>query len=195
MCNLHNQKDNIEFKFDKIAINRLKNGDAIIFEKIFRFFFQPLLEFANYYLQNEQDSENIVQDVFFHLWKNKEKLNSDIDLKAFLYKAIKNKSLNYKRHLKIKRKFVNSNIYIPDTVEMPDENMHRKDIEKGIAQAIQNLPEKRRIIFCMHRFEKLTYKEIAKIQGISIKTVETQIQRSLLFLEKQLSRFLHSIII
>lgn len=195
MFNLNNQKDNIEFEFDKIALSRLKNGDAIIFEKIFRFFFQPLLEFANYYLQDEQDSENIVQDVFFHLWKNKEKLNSDIDLKAFLYKAIKNKSLNYKRHLKIKRKFVNSNIYIPDTIEMPDENMHRKDIEKGIAQAIQNLPEKRRIIFCMHRFEKLTYKEIAKIQGISIKTVETQIQRSLLFLEKQLSRFLHSIII
>ena len=118
-----------------------------------------------------------------------------LDLKAFLYKAIKNRSLNYKRHLKIKRKFVTSNIYIPDTVEMPDENMHRKDIEKGIAQAIQNLPEKRRIIFCMHRFEKLTYKEIAKIQGISIKTVETQIHRSLLFLEKQLSRFLNSIII
>ena len=64
-----------------------------------------------------------------------------------------------------------------------------------IAKAIQDLPEKRRIIFCMHRFEKLTYKEIAKIQGISIKTVETQIRRSLLFLEKQLSRFLHSIII
>lgn len=190
MTDSHNQTDRNEFDFDVNAIRRLRNGDAIIFEKIFRSFFQPLLNFSYYYLQNEQDCENVVQDVFLYLWKSKENLNLDIDLKAFLYKAVKNKSLNHKRHQKIEKKFVNSNIHIPDDVELPDENVHRKELETAIANAIQDLPEKRRIIFCMHRFEKFTYMEIAKIQGISIKTVETQIRRALLFLEKQLLHFI-----
>jgi len=192
---LHNQKEKIEPKFDNKTIERLRNGESAIFENIFRYYFQPLLEFAYYYVNDEQDSENIVQDVFMHLWRHKENLKSDIDLKAYLYAAIKNKSLNYKRHQKIEKQYTELKIYIPDTIEMPDETVHRKDIEQAIEKAIQELPEKRRIIFCMHRFEKITYKEISQIYCISIKTVETQIRRALLFLEKQLSIFLHSFII
>jgi len=190
---LYNQKEKSEF--DESAIDKLRNGDITIFEKIFHSYFQQLFDFSNCFLHDEQESENIVQDVFFYLWTHKDKLKPNINIKAYLYRAVKNKSLNFKRHQKVEKEFAESHIFLPDTVEMPDERIHRLDIEKAIDKAIKKLPDKRRAIFCMHRFEKLTYKEIAKIQGISVKTVETQIKRSLLFLEKQLSRFLLSFFI
>ena len=187
---LHNRNDKTELKLDKAAIEGLKNGDAKVFECIFRFHFQPLWEFACYYLQDREIAENIVQDVFLYLWQHKKKLKIDMDLKAYLYAAVKNKSLNQKRHRKVVKELAKLHVWLPDSIEMPDVRVHRMEIEKAVEKAIQELPAKRRMVFCMHRFEKLTYKEIAKIQGISTKTVETQMKRALLFLEKRLSHFL-----
>jgi RNA polymerase sigma-70 factor (ECF subfamily) len=71
-----------------------------------------------------------------------------------------------------------------------DDLLQYKDFENAVNQAIESLPEKRKTIFYLHRFDGLSYKEIARVLGISIKTVETQIRRSLKYLEKQLIHFL-----
>jgi len=166
-----------------------------MFEQLFRCYLQPLLEFARYYVMNEQEAENVVQDAFLYLWTHREVFKPEINIKAYLYRTVKNKSLNYRRHQKIEKNYADSFIYIPDTLEMPDAHVRQSDLENALEKAIQALPEKRRVIFCMHRFENLSYEEIAQILEISIKTVETQIRRSLLFLEKQLSHFLHTILL
>ena len=76
--------------------------------------------------------------------------------------------------------------------DSPETTYIGKELDEAYKTTIFELPEKCRIIFCMSRFDDLSYKEIAKIQGISIKTVETQIGRALVFLRKKLSSFLSS---
>ena len=168
----------------------LIKGNFYVFEKIYQDFFQRLYEFAYYYLGQDKPSEDIVQDVFLHLWENREKIDPNINLKSYLYTAVKNRSLNTKRHHKVKQKYEELQLLLPTTVEMPDEVLQQKEILTTIEQAINDLPEKRRIIFMMHRFENFTYSQIAQIQNISIKTVETQIKRSVDYIEKKLEQLL-----
>ena len=72
----------------------------------------------------------------------------------------------------------------------PEDEWRQKEIAAAVYQAIEALPEKTRILFSMNRFDHLTYAEIAEIQGISIKTVETQMGRALKFLRNRLAHLL-----
>jgi len=72
----------------------------------------------------------------------------------------------------------------------PEDERQEKEIAAAIYQAIEALPEKCRILFSMNRFDHLTYAEIAQIQEISIKTVETQMGRALKFLRQHLAHLL-----
>lgn len=71
----------------------------------------------------------------------------------------------------------------------PHDSAIYEELSSAIEKAIQNLSEKGRLIFCMNRFDHLSYSEIAKILGISIKTVETHMARNLKYLRQYLSHF------
>ena len=68
----------------------------------------------------------------------------------------------------------------------PEDELRGKEVSVAFHRAIEALPEKCRLIFSMNRFDRLTYKEIAVIQSISVKTVETQMGRALKFLRHRL---------
>jgi RNA polymerase sigma-70 factor (ECF subfamily) len=178
-------------RYDPELIDKIKEGDVGSFEVIFRTYYKKLYEFSFFFVLNEQVAEDIVQDVFFYIWEHRENMNPDLNLKSYLFSAAKNRSLNYKRHQRVAKSSHQELVYILDSVDMPDELLQCKDFEEAIGKAIESLPEKRRVIFYLHRFEKLTYKEIADTLEISVRTVQTQIKRSLKHLEEQLLHFLH----
>jgi RNA polymerase sigma-70 factor, ECF subfamily len=177
-------------RFDSRASQRLNHDDIQIFEDIFRQYFQRLYEFSCFIVGDQQAAEDIVQDIFFYFWEHRTESKSHTNIASLLFTAVKNKSLNYKRHRKIEQKHKNRKVAISGTLEMPDAKLEYRELEMAINEAIDELPEKRRVIFYLHRFENLTYTEIANILGISIKTVETQMNRSLKHLEKRLAKFL-----
>ena len=69
-------------------------------------------------------------------------------------------------------------------------NGRGREFAGAVAEAIEALPERTRIAFSMNRFDRLTYAKIAEIQGVSIKTVETQMGRALKFLRDRLAHLL-----
>ena len=139
-----------------------------------------------YKLQPQYDNLDTVQDVFYQLWKNKEKLNEIHNLKTYLFSAVKNNSLKKIRKLKIIRKESIHLIELNFDSASTEDLIEEKELRKAIESIIHSLPNKCKLIFCMHRFEDLTYKEIAEIQSISIKTVETQISRAIKFIRKRI---------
>jgi len=169
-----------------IQVQKIANGDTCAFEELFFLYCQPLISFCQRYVLDKQIAENIVQDVFVRIWQNREKLNPSQHIKSYLYTAVKNQALKHLRH----RDVINrSSIILKNmicAVKTPEDECHEKETANIIHQTIQQLPEKCRIIFSMNRFDQLTYAEIASIQNISIKTVETQMGRALKFLRKQL---------
>lgn len=139
--------------------------------------------FAKEYVVSEEDAENITQDVFTDLWEKREVLVAHTNLPAFLFTAIKNKSLNFLRHKMVaqeaasylQEEYTLSLQINMNSLEAFDESVFSDpDIETIVTQAINSLSEKCREIFIMSKIEGKKQKEIAAELNISINTVETQ---------------------
>jgi RNA polymerase sigma-70 factor (ECF subfamily) len=171
-------------------IEKIVKGDSAAFEKLFTFYCQPLLNFARRYVKDTHIAENIVQDIFVKIWQNRTQLDPSSDIKIYLYTAVKNRSYKYLRHLDVERRAIENPNLASQSLKTPEDEMDEKEIMVTINKAIEELPEKARLIFSMNRFDNLTYKEIARIQDISVKTVETHMGRALKFLRDHLAHLL-----
>jgi RNA polymerase sigma-70 factor (ECF subfamily) len=149
---------------------------------------QPLINFANRYINDIHIAENIVQDIFFKLWEKRSRLNPDSNIKSYIFTAVKNHALKYLRHYDVVKRSETELKSISLTVKTPEDFLHEKEFAQSVQNAINELPERCRLIFSMNRFDQLTYAEIASVLNISIKTVETQMGRALKFLRKHLTR-------
>ncbi len=171
-------------------VEQMRNGDAAAFEKLFNLYCQPLINFARRYVRDTPVAENVVQDVFLKIWTNRSRLDPALSIKTYLYTAVRNQALKHLRHENVERRGAEDLKPFTPAARTPEDEWNEREIAESIHHAIDELPEKCRIIFSMNRFDNLTYAEIAGIQNISIKTVETQMGRSLKFLRKRLNHFL-----
>ncbi|MGD8781998.1 MAG: RNA polymerase sigma-70 factor [Ignavibacteria bacterium] len=177
-----------------IRIQKIKNGDSDSFKELFFELAKPLIYFSNRIVKDYDEAENIVQDVFVSIWQNREKLDPSLKIKTYLYVAVKNRSLKFIRHENVKQDSFESLQEIYQNPSDPDPETSYNELKSAIDSAIKSLPEKCRLIFEMNRFDKLSYKEIAKVLDISVKTVETQMGRALKSLRQQLAKFISLIL-
>ena len=151
----------------------------------------------SYKLINDySQSEEIVQDVFVKVWQNFEQIGHVSDFKAYLYKAVRNSSLNYLRHIKIRQKYNEEVANTFDDVENPaEESIVETENNNRIHQAINKLPENWKEAIVLSKYDKLKYHEIADKMNISQKTVEKYISKALQFLRRELADLLITIVL
>jgi len=111
-----------------------------------------------------------------------------------LYAAVKNHALNYIKREKKWLESLDDLPYADNNTRTPEEAFIDDEFVKNVHQAINKLPEKCRRIYLMHRYDKLTYNEIAEIQKISVNTVKTQMKRALQKLSSQLAHLVQIIL-
>jgi len=169
-------------------IEKIRAGDALAFKHLFFTYCSPLLNFTRRYVKDLPTAENIVQDIFCYVWMNREQLDASANIKTYLFTAVRNQSLKHIRHINVVRQNEHELLSLAIQVKNPEELFQEKELAHSMQQAIASLPEKRRLIFTMNRFDQLTYAEIATILHISIKTVETQMGRALKSLREHLTR-------
>ncbi len=157
-------------------------------EQLFRVFFTPLCQFARKYTNDLDSAREIVHDVFVTLWEKRQEIDTDKQIKSYLFTSVYNRSLNYIRDNK---KF-DKNIELSELTKTVDESKKVEDmmdsvvLNARIQQALQKLPEKCREVFILSRFKELKYAEIAQKLEISVKTVEAQMTKALKILREEL---------
>jgi len=144
-------------------------------EKLFREHYRPQVAFAFGYLEDMEEARDVVQDVYTALFAKD--LSNIENKKSYLYMAVKNGCIDRLNKRKTQQKYL-------DTVanEFPETEENRllqAEREAWLLESIEKLPEKRREVFKLSRFEKKKYNEIAEILGISPRTVEVQIRQAL----------------
>ena len=158
------------------------------FEQLYKQHVEGLVRFAYYYVRDLDTAQDVVQEVFLKVWNKKPALKNAEHEKAYLYKMTRNACLMILRKKQTRQKYQQTEA---ETIsDSPETDFISKEIDDAYKTAVLELPEKCRVIFSMSRFDHLSYKEIANTLGISVKTVETQIGRALVFLRKRLSSFL-----
>lgn len=164
---------------------RIVSGDRAAFEGVFRAHYRPLCAFACTYLKDRDRSEDLVQELFVKLWNERERLNVTGSLKAYLFSAVRNRSLNELEKV-VRMKPLNERLHDTSQDDTPSEEDHTWRSARVLA-AIEALPEERRKVFKLSRNEGLKYHEIAARLGISVKTVENQMGKALKTLREELA--------
>ncbi len=144
------------------------------FQQLFEQFHPMLVTYAWGFVKSKDDAREIVQDVFVAIWKKRETLTFDASLRAYLFKATKNKCLSF---LQKKRISTVKN----DLSDFQDKLIHDAEAEHDAAeiraiifQEVNKLPPKCKQIFLLSRQKGLSNKEIAQKLDLSTKTVENQ---------------------
>lgn len=176
---------------EKEALIAIKQGDESSFEQMFRAFYPRLCAYARTILSDGEEAEEIVQTLFCRLWEQRATLEVTTSVQAYLFRAVRNASLNQIKKVQIRDAYKAMNLEeINQNPEFQPDHATTDDLRQRIEKAIADLPEQCRLIFKMSRFEELKYKEIAESLGISVKTVENQMGKALKILRFKLADFL-----
>lgn len=156
-----------------------------LFETLFREHFEELLYHSMAIVDIEDIAKDIVHDSFIYLWKIRKDLDLSYSLKSYLYKIVRNNSINFLKHQKVEQKYKDYVIKINHETE-PDIEDHEKRIIK-LQQKLKELTPRTREVIEKCFIEGLKYKEVAEELDISLNTVKTHVKNGLKTLRTELS--------
>lgn len=169
-------------------IGRIRQGDVKQFESLFRSSYVALVRYAKTLLKDQDTAEEIVQDLFYRIWKDREKIQIESSLNGYLFRAVHNSCLHFIEHKRIVVKHAEEMSFRqPESPESPSDILNYKELQAKIASILEKLPERCGKIFYMNRFEGLKYNEIAEKLSVSVKTVEANMGRALKEFRKELT--------
>ena len=172
-------------------LQKIQDGDENSFKELYHLQFFKLYQFAYSFVHSKEVSEEIANDVFVRLWMKRNELNAITNVQVYLYVAVKNASLNYLRK---------NNLFIPTSIDElcvdhfalvadPELLASQRELQQQIREAIEQLPPRCRLILKLVKEDGLTYKQVASLLDLSVKTVDSQLYLAL----KKLAVILHPI--
>lgn len=178
---------------DLFILKKIKDGDIKAFEQVFRHYYASLCFYSFSITEQRETSEEIVQELFYSIWKNREDLKILRSLKSYLYGAVRNESLQYLEHKKVQERYKEKTMYLQkeDHDDTPHEQLEYRELETVINRTLNQLPERRLKIFRMHRMEGKKYKEIADLLSLSVKTVEAEMTKAYQALRIEIEKYTH----
>lgn len=174
---------------DRQLLLLLRDGNHAAFREIYARYWDKLFYLAGKKLNDLQEAENIVQDVFADLWLRREKLDVQEALDGYLVVAVKYRVLNLlarMEHARAYREYAAQQL--PAAGLSTEEWLGFEDLREWLNKTVACLPEKCRIAYQL-RDEGYSQKEIASRMRVSEKTVETHISRALKALRMGISQF------
>ena len=134
---------------DSEIIGRIRQGDVRQFELLFKSSYVSLVRYAGTLIKDHDSSEEIVQDLFFRLWKDKEKIKIESSLNGYLFRSVHNRCLHYIEHNRVVDRHAEEMSYREsETQESPSDILHYKELQARIARILERLPERCGKIFC-----------------------------------------------
>ena len=183
---MRNEKDYDSVSDQELA-ELLTDADRNAFSQIFKRYNRILFIHVYKKLEQQEVAEDIVQEVFSVLWEKRENINVSTNLSGYLYKAVKNKALDFIARKKNESRYVDSlRNFAGSNVALTDHLVREKQMREIIEREITKLPPKMRLIFEMSRNLHLSHKEIAAELSLSEQTVTDQIKKALKMLRARM---------
>lgn len=171
-------------------VEKIRKGDHHAFEKLFFEYFYDLCSFVSSMTGCRDQARDIVQEVYFRIWKRRNNWKVHSSLKAYLFQSVRNEALNHIDRVKyredIRGQMAERNA-LPFQGEKNSGNDYDQDMVDQIWQIVEEMPRRRRSVFTLHRRHGLSYKEIAEVLNISRKTVENHMGLALKDVREQIA--------
>lgn len=147
------------------------------FRQFFDQYAEAVRNFIYYKCGNLEMAEDIMQETFLRLWRDRQKVDTQ-KVKSFLFTVANNQFLDAARHQQVKLKYHKQPVRDTDN-ENPQHILEQDEFRQALEKAIAELPETQREVFLLNRIEKLTYQEIANRLGVSVKAIEKRMGKAL----------------
>lgn len=179
-----------------VLLIELKKGSKQAYSLLFNTYYKDLVLFGGNFLPDKNLCEDIVQNVFLKLWRDRESIEIETSLKSFLLRSVQNSCLDELRHKKVIREHESYSLTFSVSDHIDTENyVLYSDLQGHLEEALSKLPESCREAFEMNRMEGLKYREIAEKLSVSERTVEVRIGKALSLLRSHLKEFFVTIFI
>lgn len=168
----------------------IKRSDRRAFDELFRTMYPQLVKFAASYTKEKSSASDIVQDSFIAMWQKRSAIDPNQSLKAYIYRIVRNRALNYLRNSS--SEISESEIVIEEKL-LPEEEVDSREnvdeLSEKFSEWIDQLPERQQEAFELSRFEGLSHEEIASVMEVSPKTVNNHIVAALKQLRSQYEEY------
>lgn len=177
---------------DQNLLQLLSQGDECAFDKLFHAHWDHVYSAAYYLTKSPEMADDIAQETFLALWRNRDEVTEITNLKGFLYTSVKFQVLKQFRRMKVEDAFA---IYIKrhqathTGIADHESNLDLKSLHQTLQQGISQLSPQQQRAFKLSREQGLTHDDISKLMGVSRKTVKDYIVRSLAFLRPLLDHY------
>jgi RNA polymerase sigma-70 factor (family 1) len=151
--------------------------DKESFKYLFDQYYNPLCNYVSITFKNAVDAEDVVMDVFTHIWSTSDKIDTLQTPKSYLFKSVHNKALEKIRAKKVEILSFDAQKIV--VVDYKEENADNFLLKEKIYNSIRQLPKQCQLIFVKAKIDGLSYKEIAADLNLSIKTIENQMSKAL----------------
>jgi len=172
---------------DTELARRIKQGDHEAFRAFFEAHHEALFRFLMSKGIAEAVAEDLIQQAFVLIWEKRNGIEADKSLRAYLFRIAYTRMLN---HIRDHSKF-DSDEPVPEseTLQTPEDYAQHSELTEAVEDAIQAMPDKRRMVFDFCFMQGFTYREAADTLEISPKTVENHMGLALKEIRKALEEF------
>lgn len=174
---------------DKQLVALLQDNDVEAFDSLFHKYSEKLYSFSFSLLKNHEDSKEIVQEAFVRIWEKRKDIDTSKSFKSFLFTVSYNLIIDQLRRRLKDTEYRDFLVGYFETEKFELQTTIDYDtIKTKIQGAVEELPVKRKQIYVLSREIGLPHKEIAEKLGISVKTVENQINLALKHIKLRLGK-------
>jgi RNA polymerase sigma-70 factor (ECF subfamily) len=173
---------------DEALMERIRAGDASALDALLKRYWDVVVAYARQILGDPAAAADTAQQTFIKLWQRREQWTPTGSVAAYVFRITRNAALNERRARRV-RVVSTGNPRVGATASTPGtplQTLEEKELRAGLEAALRLLPERRKEVFMLARFQRLTYDEIAALMGISAQTVANQMSAALADLRKHL---------
>jgi RNA polymerase sigma-70 factor (family 1) len=161
-------------------LKQIANGDQVAFEQFYNIHWSRIYSLALTYLKSSVQAQDVVQEVFLKIWVKRQNLSHVENPASYVYIMGRNEIINaLKKKISLDWLTEEQAELIPDNFMLPHQEIDLKQLQQNIGRAIDNLPDRQKLIFKLSREEGLNHEQIAARLGIEKSTVKNHIVRAL----------------
>ena len=171
---------------------RFKQGDVSSFEKLMRKYKEQVVNIIYRFIGDRDEAEDLAIEVFLKVYKSAKAYRAEAKFSTYLYRITVNLCINELKRRKRHKSVSLNNPVVSKELSSPVSILEQREREALVKKMIDTLPPTQRIPLILQVYEGLSYKEISKVLGCSVKGVERRLYRAKTALRKKLEPYLRS---
>jgi len=183
---------NNELNSEKILLKKAARGDEKAFVQLFHVYKYKLFGYLYKLTGSPEMAEDVVQEVFLRLWKNRHELGEIENLNAYLFRMAQNNAINAFRKAAREIVMLNEMGREVESAVTATDALAMKEVEQIVKRTVESLPAQQRLVYTLSREQGLKHEEIARQLKISPGTVKNHMIQALRTLREELGKYPHA---